>query len=621
MRLVILIAACLLATMAAAESWVEVPLAQAPDGSALLVSADGRQFAYRAQGEQPKSLPRDFIPQAQLQRSSGGNLVIGRGALRDGVAAAIEQGDGYRALGIDESLAARLYFLHAFNMGKNAYLVIYDVDETMPSGRSGRVVRDGIDIYRATPAGDALHLEKVADKLTLSGIDARYQDLALAGGHLLCAQTACVRLIEDANGQIALTEIKREGWTGRILIEATAVGGGVRGLFRLDYDDRFRSPPAAGEVIYRDCAIWPLGDCRDLSADWLPKGYTSAGAPVALETCVDVEPLLRRDLARMPGHGLTYLGMNNHEGRLPWGQVYVLDGMLDVIERLALPQPRFDALREDMRRRVALELGWWSRLAETDRPWFWSRRYSLERADILSMVHLGRMARVVGRAMRMGLLADDHLATALRQEMTNFDRSVERLDGAQLFIKRGAPFWLDGSNTPWNYQSGWIEGLSELHRLKPILSDVQDTVRKMTASFLAAEVSEKRPRLWQYCAGPCQEGWSAASGTSVNTPNWEGNKTRTSTAHVSYRTMDVRAVLDAVKTFGDAAPAWFPAYVSELVEQGWIYPMGAAPLRQFGLSPILSPALIAAYGRAATPAENHNLIWAIDAAAKRLGCQ
>ncbi|WP_139384376.1 hypothetical protein [Bosea thiooxidans] len=604
-----------------AQPWADAPLTQTPDNSTLLVSIDGRQFAYRAQGEQPRSLPRDFIPQALLQRSSGGNLVIGRWALRDGIAAAVEQGGGYRALGIDESLAAKLYFLHAFNIGKNAYLVVYDVDETMPSGRSGRVVREGVDIYRAMPAGDTLRLEKVADKLTLSGMDARFQDLALPDGHLLCAQSACVRLTEDASGQIAFTEIKGEGWTGRVLIEAVAVGRAARGLFRLDYDDRFRSPPAAGEVIYQDCAIWPLGDCRDVSADWLPKGYAPTGQPLALETCAEIAPLLRRDIARMPGHGLTYLGMNNHEGRLPWGQVYVLDGMLDVIERLALPQPRFDLLREDMRRRVVLELGWWSRLAETDKPWFWSRRYSLERVDILSMVHLGRMARVVGRAMRMGLLADDHLAANLREEMTNFDRSVERLDGVQLFIKRGAPFWLDGANTPWNYQSGWIEGLAELHSLRPISSNLQDTVRRMTASFLAAEVSENRPRVWQYCAGPCQEGWSAASGTSVNTPTWEGNKTRTSTAHISYRTMDVRAVLDTMRTFRDAAPIWFPAYVSELVSQGWIYPMAAAPLRQFGLSPALSPTLVAAYGRAATPAENHNQIWAIDAVAKRLDCQ
>jgi hypothetical protein len=205
--------------------------------------------------------------------------------------------------------------------------------------------------------------------------------------------------------------------------------------------------------------------------------------------------------------------------------------------------------------------------------------------------------------------------------MVTFDRSVERLGSEQLFLKHGAPFWLDGANTPWNYQSGWIEGLAELQSVKPASPELQEAVRKMIASFIAVEITEKRPHIWQYCAGVCQEGWSSASRTSVNTPIWEGNKTRTSTAHISYRTMDVRAVLEAMKAFGDAAPSWFPAYALGLIEQGWIYPMGAASLRRFGLSPVLSPTLIAAYGRAATPFDIHNQIWALDAAVKRLGCK
>ena len=328
------------------------------------------------------------------------------------------------------------------------------------------------------------------------------------------------------------------------------------------------------------------------------------------------------DLTRLPNLGLTFWGMNNHEGRLPWGQVYVLDGMLDVVEKLALGGAGFDAMRAAMAFRLAQEISGWARLAKSREPWFWSRRYSLERADILSVVHLGRMARVAGRAMKAGIKTDpplEELAAVLHREIMRFDNSVEERAGRQLRLKRGAKFWLDGANAPWNFQSAWIEGLAALEEAGIASGDSKSAAIAMTEDFIAAEISGKRGNLWQYCTGPCQEGWRADSNTSVNTPDWEGNKTRTSTAHVSYRAMDARAVLEAMRVWKLPNLDWFAGYAASLVESGWLYPMVSAPLARHGVAPKLHAGLTGRYGRAAIAFDIHNQIWALDQIAKNPG--
>jgi hypothetical protein len=609
-----------LAALKAAE-WTKVPLSQV-DGKTtpLMLSSDGKRFAYPASTGKPLvAMPDGFVPQARLALDNKRSLVIGRQALLGDLVALVLTDKAASPLKIDARFARSLYYFHGFKAFDTPFLLAYDVEETMPSRRSSKIVKDGVDLFRLDVAEGELQLEKIADKLAISGMDARYRDQRVGNEHLLCAQAACVVISKDKTGSFSHKELRRPEWSPRSLIELYSGRNELRGLFRLDFDDRFKSPPEDTEIIYADCGIWPEGGCKDVPVGKIPTGFTADGTLKFLNACSDVEALLRKDILGMPGHGLTFTGMNNHEGRIPWGQVYVLDGMLDVIERLALPQGQFDRLRQEMRQRIVIELAWWMGLLQTEKPWLWSRRYSLERADIVSAVHLGRMTRVAGRAQKAGIKIPADLLHSLIGIMTKLDQTLEEIKGQRLTIRRGVPFYLDGSNTPWNYQSGWIEGLAALSKLVPPDGQIETVAQAMVRDFIQIEVEQKRPNLWQYCTGPCYDGWKESEGVSVNTPDWEGNKTRTSTAHVSYRTMDARAVLEAKAAWKMDGLEWFPEYAKGLVERGWLYPMLGAPLTQFNMQPKLSQSSIAVYGRAAIPFDLHNQVWAMNGVVANLG--
>ena len=127
------------------------------------------------------------------------------------------------------------------------------------------------------------------------------------------------------------------------------------------------------------------------------------------------------------------------------------------------------------------------------------------------------------------------------------------------------------------------------------------------------EQAIRRRDLWNYCSGRCQDGWTATDAVSSNTPVWEGNKTRTATAHISYRTMDARALLDATALWKLNDLGWSASYVRDLVERGRLYPSAAAPLAQFGVRPGLGTDLQLRYGRSTIPYETHSQVWALDA--------
>jgi hypothetical protein len=595
------------------------------DGKQARLDFDGASRRFRVTASAEWTLPADFIPQAFVRAGAGQLLALGRPALRAELQVLrLTPRGAVERIALDESLARRLHLMHAFAAHGALLAVVYDVEETFASGRSGSVVRDGVDLYRIDVLGSRAQFQRLIDKAPIAGLDNAFRDVSVSGQTLACAQTGCLRVQREPAPGAGLTAdvLRPAGWSGHAQVELFVRDGQPRALLRRDEDDRFTPPPVAGETIYKDCPVTADAPCIDLPADRLPVGTDVHGQVRYLSSCADAEALLRHEVARMPNIGLPFWGVNNHEGRIPWGQVYVLDGLLDVASGLALPGPRFDRLRRDAVQRARAEVAYWSRLAASDPPWFWSRRYSLERADLMSVLHLGRMARVAARTLA---LQDDPvtrgLLASLHREMTSFARSIERLQDNSLRIKKGVPFWFDGGNAPWNYQSGWIDGLAALAGAGLDSGDSAPAAIGMVRDFLATEVEPGRPDRWNYCAGLCQQGWKVADEVSINTPAWEGNRSRTSSAHTSYRSMDARAVLEASASWRMPDVEWFPGYARDLVERGWLYPMIAAPLARFGERPEIAPHLQLRYGRSAMPWEGHNQVWALDAVARALpGC-
>lgn len=608
----------------AADKWSEIPFARFKGAVSVEVSPTGDHLAL-ADTSGRAVLPTGFVPQAVMGIGPDAKLVLGRQGL-EGTFRAIRLAKRGETtdLAIAGDLASEILLLHAFSARGRNFAIVYNTVETMPSGRSATTVIDGVDLYEMVVTGDELQLSIVVSKLSLAGLDNAFFDAPAGEGHVACAQAGCILLqfsVDNGPG-LSVEIVQPKLWHGYALVELGHRSTGVVALLRRLDDDRFTPPPAPDDPVYKICQVRAGGACEMVPAGLLPMGFTGSGELRFSASCVDLAGVLQNDLLRVPNGGLIFFGVNGYEGRIPWAQVYVLDGLLDLVEGLALKGREFDSLREAARTRIAAELVWWERLAQSDSPWLWSRRYSLNRADIASVVHLGRMARVASRAVMLQVVSSGAIGVlleTLRSELVQPDRVIERVVGGQLKIRKGVPFWLDGSNTPWNFQSGWIEGVVAMDTLFEVSSSIVDTLWTMTFGFVDSAISRDRPHVWEYCSGPCNDGWTEDEDISVNTPNWAGNKTRTSTAHVSYRTMDARAVLDAISFYNRKDLSWFPGYVNRLVEQGWLYPMVAAPLANFELTPHLSPALVGMYGRSAMPFEIHNQIWALDQAAKDLG--
>jgi hypothetical protein len=606
----------------ASEPWTPMPFTHFNGVKQVLVSDNGSEYALDF-SERRIALPQGMIPQAVLPHEGSGWLILGRQAISGFWNAVTVSATGdVKTLTPPEHVNTQFYLLHGFNALSQPFAVIYDVVETMPSGRSGKTVRDGVDLYRLSVKDQALNFERIIDKSPLGGLDNTIRDVAETGAHVVCGHRLCWRVRSDVSkiGDVNIEVVQPASWADAVIVDVKNINGQGMALIRLDYDDRFRAPPKADETIFRLCTIEAQSVCTPLATSDIPLTWRDQKTITTVQSCEDLSRTLTHDLATQANGGLAYIGMNNFEGRIPWSQVYVLDGLLDIAEGKALKGAAFNAIREQARTRIRLELSHWDALADTVTPWFWSKRYSVERQPIVSLVHMGRMTRIAARAQKLGLLsAESSAVKALSQEVITPDKVMEREVNWRMTIRKGITFWMDGGNVPWNYQSSWIEGVASLNQTL-VAETVRQSAITMTLDFIKQELEETRPKLWKYCRGGCQEGWKESDGVSTNTPNWEGNKTRTDTAHISYRTMDARAVLELRRALSLPALDWIPSYFKSLVEEGWLSPWLIASLQESGQTPTLHTGLIALSARAPLAYESPNQVWALDELAKVKGC-
>jgi hypothetical protein len=248
--------------------------------------------------------------------------------------------------------------------------------------------------------------------------------------------------------------------------------------------------------------------------------------------------------------------------------------------------------------------------------WFISRRYSLNREDLPSTVHLGRIHRVLSRARALGCPGLDAAMADISNELIDPRRVGERIvrrEGAAplLTFSKGIPFWADGVNTPWNYQSAWIEAVSA-GGLTQGSQQMRDTARSMIQDFVTTERVQSAPTLWNYGAGRFAMGWTSADGISVNTPAWIGDhKASTPTAHISYRSMDALALGHADGAGVTPMSAQLRSYLVEQVRTGRLLPYVLEALTPTGETPQLDPRIRQLHARAVLPWHIQPQVWAL----------
>ncbi len=405
---------------------------------------------------------------------------------------------------------------------------------------------------------------------------------------LICGTTACIRI--------------QDGWLGASYIHVPVPAGyeivelqGSHVLLQKGWDDLAENMPPPDEPIFSICSITTeIYDCEAVPANVIPYSLQADGTYLS---ATNAEALIRFDYERL---GIANYAETNLEARVAWSNVYFLSGLAALYK-----MPVSDDFKSEIMDRLTREIEAIARLGETTYPGLATRRYSLDREPITFLIHISRIARMVehARAVIGDDLANRMLSSVLTQ-IRNPRNTVELISlvpRPEVQYRKYMPFWADGVNVPWNYQSGWIEAASLTNppeALKPIIASVIE-------SFIAEENIQQRPDKWSYAGGVFNSGWD--DGRSYHTPTWQGQKSLNIPAHISYRSMDALALL-AASNAGISVPDFFEQYAADLINRGLLYPFVNEGIN----APARIPFHVARhYARSALPWHFQNQVWAV----------
>ena len=439
------------------------------------------------------------------------------------------------------------------------------------------------------------------------GPDNNPLELSLPNGRLFCIQAACGLLKSDGANIIPLP-------AGKSLLELATIGSEAFGLFQKDFDDRSAPIPDPSEPVFFVCPITAGGPCEDVAPDAIPyRLHESEGRPAydAARTEADLAALLSFDLERVSKNPLVE-ARDNKAGRIDWSVVYYLDALASLASDAPELPPSFSPAIKDAKRRLKAGV---QRLAVQDpAQLLTSTRYSLGNTPILSILSFGRLARaikrsepVVGADTVLGLLGK------LCDELVDPSRTIERVstdhDRPELRFRKGVPFWADGANAAWNFQSAYASGLAALGELR-----ADTPAARMISLFIAEEDLTSLPQKWHYSGGDLRDGWTKEQNVSTNTPDWKGDKGNI--AHASYRTMDAIAIVAAYRAGAVDVPGTLLDHLRALVEQGYLLPSASEELFLIGKKPIIPRHIARLHARSILPHQLQSQIWAIGALTK-----
>jgi hypothetical protein len=492
---------------------------------------------------------------------------------------------------------------------KSFYLVTYDAVTNIPSGRTLKPAREGLDLYRITPDSQEEPV-LVASALQLGGFDTRLFARQSGEAITLCGGNRCLTI--DSKGVVQPWTL--DVITNHEIIELVfADDSKAYALTRLQHDDRQQGVLSKEFATYYVFALSPSTSqsLGTISEGGIPWGLTiEDGAPHLrmAKNAQDMRALLQYELSLMPFAGVMDYGSNNLEGRVAWSSVYYLNGLISLTsEQSWLPITDRDALRK----RLARELELIARLGQTKYPDYLSKRYSVDREPMLVALHVGRVLQLISRAKRYGITSKAlvQAQNTMCETLTKLESTLEESrilpdQGTYLFYRKGFPFWGDGANVPYNYVSGLIAG-----RLEAGCITASEAGKYLQPILQNEFNSRSLPEQWRYWWGKGDDGWTEIDQVSLNTPSYKGNGK--AFAHISYRSMDVAALL-LYEQFGGELPPKFSQYVERLIERGTLYPSLNEILASKERHAVIGDFAAHRFARAISPWELQNQAWALD---------
>lgn len=512
--------------------------------------------------------------------------------------------------------------IHPMQIGEGVsgelFIASYDLIDNLPSGRSLSTVTNGIDVWRVDPkAPSGTDPERIVANLQLGGIDsAIYADFR-AYPLKLCGENQCYSWSTGAQPvRWKLDELRDYEF-----VEVAFSGDQVAALMRPKHDDRQEGPVTEVHAQYSLAKLDQSGSSRSPAQGsgipWQLRWIDGQPRFERAETPEQYRQVFVYDIMRMPFAGAMAFGSNNFEGRIAWSQAYYLHGMLSALEGLA--KPLFTRPPAGLRERVRQEAGLVADLCTLDYPGYLSKRYSVDREPLKSVLHLGRIGTVLARAKKASVLElSRSCVSRLKSEMGTFDGTLEEpiqlsVGGRMLpylGLRKGLPFWADGISAPYNYVSGYAEGTIALG-----LSD--DSAKRLTGMMAVIQQQEfgsGYPNTWRYCANSCDKGWLPSDSVSLNAPVWKGNGG--ALAHISYRTMDARALLELASVRPAAVDTRLAGHFRELTRSGWLLPSINELFAKTGGVVPLSKHVAKRHARASAPWELQSSIWALNQLAR-----
>lgn len=334
--------------------------------------------------------------------------------------------------------------------------------------------------------------------------------------------------------------------------------------------------------------------------------------------------MLRFDLERTNAGWLEF-GTDNIEGRIPWSQVYYLNGFLDFI-MLASDRPgtwtAFAPILTGMRDRLDREI------AIADAHWqrgrFATRAFTVDRSPALFAVQTSRLLLLADRYVRemqhpVELLGHDDLRTAVANLREHIDvladggQPTHWLPPGAPYLKwpKGSGFYFDGLNVPYNHQNEWAYSLQAGSR-EDRRSRSAAASQAVIAHFLRRIAPDGRLPLtgeWDYWWGQAYDGWSASDGLSVNRRDYPGDHIK---AWISFRSIDVMSSLAVAPRYDATIGANLFSSSAALIAAGKLYPFVAYELRLAGQTAKLPKEVARRYIRVSSPWELQNAAWAYD---------
>lgn len=342
----------------------------------------------------------------------------------------------------------------------------------------------------------------------------------------------------------------------------------------------------------------------------------------------DIVEMFLWDIRHGQQSGVLGFGVNNTEGRIPWSQIYYLNGLMDVLllaEVNQSAQSIFGNHLGGLVSRISFEIHSLDDLLDTDQG-FYTKAFPHDGSVALFAVQTSRLLLLFDRYSE-DFPGSPQLRNTekLRRMVTSLEGHIDQLahegedaawmkpGSAHLRWPKCSSFYFDGMPVPFNHQNEWAYSLFNAARLRgektdsSSLNDQRDIIESFMRR-LSDHGGFPATEDWYYWYGHAYDGWTKAEGRSCNTPSHPGDH---GLAWISFRTIDfisVMSVLDFVK--GLSTERLLGSAV-DAVKYGDVCPLASRSLLAVGKIPQIQLPVLELYYRVTAPWELASSPWAL----------